>query len=312
MSCGFSREILALDVEGDLPDEVAATTASHLASCEECRQFVDELHASQALLKSVRRDAVSPAACAAMRREVMTLITGRPQALGWGVRIERAITLGLRPSFGMAALLLLGILSVSMLAQMRPVTTAGVLSADTLLRPEGYRGWILVSGVGPVSLPDTGSTAADRVYINPSSYREYSKTGRFPDGTVLVWEPASPQQPRAGGGPHGTSSTFLVSVKDSAKFEGGWGFYDFSGARTARALPESSGCRTCHRQSAANDHVFTRFSPGLLSLHVGGSRAILTLYPFDGTPYDTSIYQGRRNRGSARGRLLGPDVVESA
>ena len=264
MSCGFSREMLALHVGGDLPDAAAATTVSHLASCEECRRFLDQLHASQALVKSVRRDTVSLAACTAMRREVMTIITERPPALGWGVRIERALTLGLRPSFGMAALLLLGILSVSMLAQMRPVTHGGVPPADTLLRPEGYREWMLVSGVG------AAGASGDRVYMSPSSYRDYVKTGTFPDGTVLVWEPASPEQPVARGGPHATSSTLLVSVKDTSKFEGGWGFYDFSGTgganpRTARALPESSGCRTCHRQSAANDHVFTRFSPGLRS-----------------------------------------------
>jgi hypothetical protein len=257
LSCGFSRELLALHAEGDLPGAAAATTGNHLAACEECRQFVDDLHGSQRLLKSMRQETVvSRAACSEMRREVMTIITGRSDALGWRVRIERAITLGLRPSFGMAALLLLGVLSVSMFAQLRPVPTAGA-AADTLLRPEGYREWILVSRLGT---PDPSSRAGDRVYINPSSYHEYSKTGQFPEGTIFVWEPGP--EPIGGAGPHGTSSTFLVSVKDSAKFEGGWGFYDFSGGgaglRAARALPESSGCRTCHRQGVANGHVFTR------------------------------------------------------
>jgi hypothetical protein len=213
------------------------------------------------LTKSVRHETVSAAACSAMRREVMTIINERPGALGWGVRIERAITLGLRPSFGMAALMLLGILSVSMLAQLRPVTHADA-PADSLLRPEGYRDWILVAGGGMVDSSGGRSGSGDRVYISPSSYREYSKTGQFADGTVLVWEPAAPEQPGARG-PHGTSSTLLVSVKDSSKFEGGWGFYDFSGAggtgvRTARALPESSGCRSCHQQRAAKDYVITR------------------------------------------------------
>jgi hypothetical protein len=71
-----------------------------------------------------------------------------------------------------------------------------------------------------------------------------------------------------------------VSVKDTAKFEDGWAFFDFSSTagsapRKARALPESSGCRTCHRQSAMNDPVFTPIGRRV-SLHVGGSRAILT------------------------------------
>ena len=311
MSCGFSREMLALHIEGDLPDADAATTARHLAWCADCRRFLEELHLTQGLMKALRRETVSPAACTAMRRDVMTIINERPDALGWGVRIERAITLGLRPSFGMAALLLLGILSASALAQLRPVTHAGV-ATDSMSRPDGYREWILVAGGGVVEPSAERPISGDRVYINPSSYREYSQKGRFPDGTVLVWEPAAPGQALTRRSPHGTSSTLLVSVKDSTKFEGGWGFYDFSGApgagvRTARPLPESSGCRTCHQQSAAKDPVFTR-----VSLHVGGSRAILSLYPFDGTPYDTSIYQDRRDGAGARGGFLRPDVVQPA
>jgi hypothetical protein len=254
--------MLALHVAADLPDAAAATTASHLASCEECRRFLDQLHETQALMKSVRRETVSPAACSAMRREVMTIINERPDALGWGVRLERAITLGLRPSFGMAALVVLGILSVSALAQLRP-TTHALVAADSMVRPDGYREWILIAGTGMVDPAGQPSAPGDRVYISPSSYREYSRTGRFPDGTVLVWEAAAPEPPAARGRLHSTSSTLLVSVKDSSKFEGGWGFYDFSGVggagmRTARPLPESSACRTCHQQRAAKDYVFTR------------------------------------------------------
>ena len=147
---------------------------------------------------------------------------------------------GWRPS------LLVGIVSVSVLAQMRPAThqgfsAAGLESADTMQRPDAYRDWILVSG------------AADRVYINPSSYREYAKTGIFPEGTVFVWE-AGARRGVSHEGPHATSSTLLASLKDSTKFEGGWGFFDFGatgGAPQAkvRALPESRGCRSCHRQS---------------------------------------------------------------
>ena len=284
MSCRFSREMLALHVGGDLPEAATATTVGHLASCDECRRFLEELRASQALIRSVRRETVSPSECTAMRREVMSIINERQGVLSWGLRIERALAVGLRPSYGMAALLLLGILSVSMLAQMRPVTDASfspvvLEGTDTLVRPDGYQRWIRVSP-GPSEAASNGLPAGDRVYINPSSYREYAKTGRFPDGTVLVWEPTVPQPNVAGATPHATSATLLVSVKDTAKFEDGWAFFDFSSTagsapRKARALPESSGCLTCHRQSAMNDPVFTPIGRRV-SLHVGGSRAILT------------------------------------
>ena len=231
MSCGFSREALALHVEDDLPELEAAATAGHLAVCDECRRFADDLRATQELLKSARLDAASRPSCTAMRHQVMAIINERQGALGWGLRIERVIALGLRPSYALAGFLLLGMVSVTTLAQIRPA------AHDTLLWPEGYRQW--------TQLP-----SADRVYINPPSYQEYTKTGIFPEGTVFVWEAGAP-----GEGTRGVhrGSTTLASFKD-AKVEGGWAFFDFSGSGgappgKARALPESRGCRTCHRQS---------------------------------------------------------------
>jgi hypothetical protein len=61
-----------------------------------------------------------------------------------------------------------------------------------------------------------------------------------------------------------------ASVKDSSRFEGGWGFFDFTdsqGGLTERAqpTPDSAGCVACHRDRAATDHVFTQFYPVLRS-----------------------------------------------
>ena len=168
MNCRFSREMLALHVEGDLPDASAAATVRHLAGCEECRRFLEELRASQALMKSVRRETVDFSECSAMRREVMRAISERPGALGWRLRIERAIALGLRPSYGMAAVLLVGIVSVSVLAQIRPAThqgfsSAGLEGADTMERPEAYRNWIL-------------RQVADRLTVSISTRRAIGST----------------------------------------------------------------------------------------------------------------------------------------
>jgi hypothetical protein len=40
------------------------------------------------------------------------------------------------------------------------------------------------------------------------------------------------------------------------------------------ALPESSGCRACHRQDAETDHVFTQFYPVLRSAPHGAQLAV--------------------------------------
>lgn len=286
MSCAYSREMLALHVEGDLPDQAAARTSTHLAACEDCRQFLDELRARQSLLKSLRRETASPSECRDMRREVMAIISDRRHRAGWALRMERMILLGFRrPSYALAACALLGIVSVSALAQMRNITPAATQSVavfegrDTLLRPEGYRDWIALgrfaephgSGVDRSHAAATG-TATHNVYINPSGYREYVKTGRFPDGTLMIWEPV--RLPDIADRPRQEPPALLASVKDSARFDGGWGFFDFSGidgtvASKAQALPASSGCHACHRQDAETDHVFTQFYPVLRSARLG-------------------------------------------
>jgi len=280
VSCGFSKELLALHVEGDLSQARAEQTSNHLRVCEDCRRFLEELRTTQSLLRSLRGETIRPSDCAPMRRKVMTIIEDRREGLGWALRIERAIMLGfgLR-SYAFAAVAIVGMVSVSVLAQMRQTTPAISASAavfergNTLLRPEGYRDWILVapfsrphrSGVDPATTAIR--TPSHRVYINPVGYREYEKTGRFPEGTLMIWEPArgGPDTPH----PH-KESALLASVKDSTRFDGGWGFFDFTaldGTVTARAqaVPESNGCGTCHRQHAGTDHVFTQFYPVLQS-----------------------------------------------
>ena len=277
MSCGFSKQLLALHAEGDLPAARAEMTSSHVRVCEDCRRFLDELRITQSLLKSHRRETIRPSDCVPMRRAVMSIIEDRRERLGWTLRIERAIMLGfgLR-SYALAAVGLLAIVSVSVLPQMRQTSPALGTSAavfergNTLVRPEGYRAWIRVA---PSSTPvrsgtgaavRAGHTPTHRVYINALGYREYEKTGRFPEGTVLIWESVS-GGPDMAPHPH-NESALLASVKDSSRFDGGWGFFNFTGTDgtvTARAqvLPESSGCGTCHRQRAETDHVFTQFYP---------------------------------------------------
>jgi len=95
---------------------------------------------------------------------------------------------------------------------------------------------------------------------------------------VMVWEGVAASGAPPGDAPHRRSAVLLASVKDSVRFDGGWGFFDFTGAdgrvaATADAQPESSGCRTCHRRDGATDHVFTQFYPGLRSVGRGGGDA---------------------------------------
>jgi hypothetical protein len=209
----------------------------------------------------------------------MSLINEGRDGSGWALRIERAVMVGLRRrSYSLAAAAVLVLASISGLAQMRQTTPAMSKAApvfdrgNVLVLPADYRNWTFVA---PLSLRQSGDVGPGaigapgyRVYINPLGYREYEMAGRFPDGTTMVWESVT-SEPGAGVRPHEQSGP-LVSVKDSSRFEGGWGFFDFTGlgaAATPKAqlLPESSGCRGCHRRKAETDHVFTQFYPVLQS-----------------------------------------------
>src|ERR1041385_3598097 len=69
--------------------------------------------------------------------------------------------------------------------------------SQTLLRPANYREWIFVgSSLGlrynanvPKEKPE--DLEFKNIYINPASYREFLKTGTFPQGTILVLEHAA-------------------------------------------------------------------------------------------------------------------------
>jgi hypothetical protein len=252
VSCGFSTERLALHVEGDLSPADAEKISNHLRTCEACRRFLDELRTTQSLLRMLRSETVRPSDCTPMRRNVMSIIEDRREGLGWALRIERAIVLGVGlrsyAFASVAAVALLGIVSVSLFAQIRHTAPAMRASAavfehgNTLLRPEGYRDWILVA-----------PSPTHRVYIDPVGYQGYEHTGRFPEGTLMIWESARERRDAAPR-PH-KESALLASVKDSTRFDGGWGFFDFTapdGTVTARAqaVPKSGDCRTCHRQDA--------------------------------------------------------------
>lgn len=148
---------------------------------------------------------------------------------------------------------------------------------DTLLRPDGYREWVFVgSSTGlnysPNAAPSSATSRTDfkNVYINPSSYREFVKTGAFPEGTVMVLEIAQAANKNEPGLQGSFASKYIAleaSVKDSKRFSGGWAYFGFTDQEgklkdKAKPFPESA-CLSCHQQKAATDRVFTQFYPVL-------------------------------------------------
>lgn len=291
MSCRFSREALALHVEGDLPPATAGTTARHLERCEQCEEFVEQLRETQALLKSLRRDTVCPSGCAGMRLDVMAILDMQAR-VGWALWIERTTMLAFRRHpYAVTACALVAIVSASVVAQMQPAPSIATTrsaavfdGADTLLRPDHYRDWVLLSdpSAARATSGDRGRSEparTPRVYIDPDAYRAYAKTGTFPEGTVMIWE-ADRGAPQAMRHPHGQTPALLASVKDRSRFDEGWGFFDFTGEHgtvksKARPDPEPSGCRRCHLDEAETDSVFTQLYSALRPARQGRAQPIL-------------------------------------
>jgi len=152
---------------------------------------------------------------------------------------------------------------------------------DTLLRPEGYREWIFVGSSLGLSYKENPA-GADKasgpqdlglyhnVYINPTAYKEFATTGKFPEGTILVLELASAgikREPRLQGSYQNEFVALEATVKDSKRFADGWAYFSFEGSdgkSLAKAQPfPKNRCWSCHQQKAATDNVFTQFYPVL-------------------------------------------------
>src|SRR5688572_16148489 len=150
------------------------------------------------------------------------------------------------------------------------------LADNELARPENYREWIyLSSGIG-MSYNESANAAGnpnppfDNVFVNPSAYRSFLQTGTWPERTMFVLElrrSASEGSINRGGRFQQQVIGVEVEVKDSSRFPGKWAFYEFGrSAATAKPLPTTASCYSCHAQNGAVDNTFVQFYPTLIDI----------------------------------------------
>ena len=155
-----------------------------------------------------------------------------------------------------------------------------------LVRPEGYRTWVFVgANIGLRYRKDDKTTTqreSDRhanskigdfhnVYITPKAYEEFQRSGKFPEGTVLVMDVyrAKDREPKnivEGGFFPGEQREIEVAVKNSKRPDGGkedWAYYIFPQKATTAAPRPKADCYDCHRQHASTDNVWVQFYPTL-------------------------------------------------
>ncbi|HLJ89188.1 MAG TPA: cytochrome P460 family protein [Candidatus Angelobacter sp.] len=146
-------------------------------------------------------------------------------------------------------------------------------TADAQLKmPENYREWVYVTSGFDMSYSPAmrmGHHMFDNVFVNPEAYKAFMQTGTWPDKTMMVLEARRAE----GKGSINEAGNFQgqdimgieIHVKDEARFPGKWAFFGFDdGGKTAKMIPTSTDCYSCHAQHAAVDTTFVQFYPTLL------------------------------------------------
>jgi Cytochrome P460 len=155
---------------------------------------------------------------------------------------------------------------------------------NRLLRPEGYREWVFVgSSIGMGYSEDAPNperaTQFHNIYIEPSAYRAYAASGKFPDKTMLVMEVVA-SATKESINKHGRfEDQFIgieVALKDESKFPDKWAYFNFIGSGGA-PLKESTPfrkevCWSCHNKNGASDNVFVQFYPVLKAARSAATR----------------------------------------
>ena len=104
--------------------------------------------------------------------------------------------------------------------------------------------------------------AFTNVFIRPESYREYVRTGKLPDGTVMVLEIRKSESAvsiNREGHVQGRLVGIEASVKDGRRFPEKWAYFSFVGDKgetlpRAKPFPKEA-CWSCHHEHGEADNV---------------------------------------------------------
>jgi hypothetical protein len=158
-------------------------------------------------------------------------------------------------------------------------------AAGELERPADYREWVyLTTGLDMFYGPAANAARGERgsvftnVYVTPDAYREFMRSGKWPDKTMFILEARRAETAASidnVGKSQGALLAIESAVKDTARFgansgSNGWGYFAFDGpggpAGSARVLPTSAACYECHATNTAVDNTFVQYYPTLFEV----------------------------------------------
>jgi hypothetical protein len=156
-------------------------------------------------------------------------------------------------------------------------------TSDAQLKfPDHYRNWVYLTSGFDMSYNPAMQMGDhhmfDNVFVNPEAYKAFVETGTWPDKTTLVLEvrgAVGKGSINQKGNYQGTAMGVEVHVKDEARFPGKWAFFGFGDDKTAKMIPRSADCYSCHAAHAAVDTTFVQFYPTLLP--IARSKGTLTV-----------------------------------
>jgi hypothetical protein len=165
-------------------------------------------------------------------------------------------------------------------AQVSAPEAPAYTSSGQLIRPVDYREWVyLTSGLGMTYGPS--QPAADRpplfdnVFVTRAAYREFLRTGVWPDKTMLILEIRRSEASVSinnGGRTQGEVAAIEAAVKDQGRFSdsNGWAYFTFDSPQglvsAADPLPSTATCYSCHQANTAVDNTFVQFYPTLFEV----------------------------------------------
>jgi len=146
-----------------------------------------------------------------------------------------------------------------------------------LILPENFHEWVFLgSPLTPHALNGGNAPFPEyhNVYVQPQAFREFRRTGQWPEGTIMLkelqltnpaaFEDGSSVEVSGRGYFPAAVNGIDISVKDSKKFEdtNAWGFFNFGHhappyAKSAAEQPIEA-CAGCHIANA-DDMVFKKF-----------------------------------------------------
>ena len=110
------------------------------------------------------------------------------------------------------------------------------------------------------------------MYLNKMAWDNHKRTGKFPEGTVMVKELVSVGKKQASSGKGYFMGEFVgleAAVKDSKRFPnepGYWAYFTFGHSyplASQKKAERTASCAACHQSLAADDMVFTQYYPVL-------------------------------------------------